>query len=186
MQVLGDQITQELGISLVLLPSYFANAVKTAQSAGISGAPEGHHLIRYDVHGYILRGLARGLGQLLGELAQQALGHGVPADVGVDGEHRHGGGGEGRRVLRRVLLSLLRRRGAAGPAAAQWSGAGRRRRAPFSAWLITKKRILLLIKEVPSNLLRKKLLLFENLQTLNSKLWRRKKPQSLRGPWFPR
>lgn len=40
-----------------------------------------------------LRGLAGGLGQLLGELAQQAVGHGVLADVGLDGEHGHGGGG---------------------------------------------------------------------------------------------
>lgn len=48
-----------------------------------------------------LRGFAGGLGQLLGELAQQAVGHGVLADVGLDGEHRHGagrvgGGGEQR------------------------------------------------------------------------------------------
>lgn len=42
-----------------------------------------------------LRGLARGLGQLLGEVAQQALGHGVLADIGVDGEHGHGGGSGG-------------------------------------------------------------------------------------------
>lgn len=54
MQVLRDQITQEFGVSLVLLPSYFADAVKAAERAGISGAPEGHHLIRYDVHSYVL------------------------------------------------------------------------------------------------------------------------------------
>lgn len=42
-----------------------------------------------------LRGLPGGLGQLLGEVAQQALGHGVLADVGVNGEHGHGGGGGG-------------------------------------------------------------------------------------------
>lgn len=42
-----------------------------------------------------LRGLAGGLGQLLGELAQQAVGHGVLADVGLDGEHGHGGGSGG-------------------------------------------------------------------------------------------
>lgn len=54
MQVLRDQITQELGVSLVLLPSYFADAVKAAERAGIGGAPEGHHLIRYDVHSDVL------------------------------------------------------------------------------------------------------------------------------------
>lgn len=91
-QVLRNHIAQELGVGLVLLPSNFANAVEAAESARIRGAPEGHHLIRYDVHGYVLRGLAGGLGQLLGQLAQQAVGHGVLADVGVDGEHRHGGG----------------------------------------------------------------------------------------------
>lgn len=55
MQVLRDQITQHLGVSLVLLPSYFADAVKAAECAGIGGAPKGHHLVRYDVHSYVLR-----------------------------------------------------------------------------------------------------------------------------------
>lgn len=54
-QVLGDQITEHLGVSLVLLPSYFADAVEAAERAGISGAPEGHHLVRYDVHSDVLR-----------------------------------------------------------------------------------------------------------------------------------
>lgn len=54
MQVLGDEVTQELGVALVLLPSYFADAVKAAERAGISRAPEGHHLVRYDVHSDIL------------------------------------------------------------------------------------------------------------------------------------
>lgn len=54
MQVLRDQITQELGVSLVLLPSYFADAVQAAECAGISGASKGHHLIRYDVHSDVL------------------------------------------------------------------------------------------------------------------------------------
>lgn len=55
MQVLRDQITQELGVGLVLLPSNFANAVQAADRAGIGGAPKGHHLIRYDVHSDVLR-----------------------------------------------------------------------------------------------------------------------------------
>lgn len=55
MQVLRDQITQHLGVSLVLLPSYFADAVEAAERAGISGATKGHHLVRYDVHSYVLR-----------------------------------------------------------------------------------------------------------------------------------
>jgi len=55
MQVLRDQITQELGVSLVLLPSDFANAVKAAERARVSGAPERHHLVRYDVHSDVLR-----------------------------------------------------------------------------------------------------------------------------------
>lgn len=54
MQVLRDQIAQELGVGLVLLPSYFANAVEAAESTGIRGAPEGHHLVRYDVHSDVL------------------------------------------------------------------------------------------------------------------------------------
>lgn len=55
--------------------------------------------------------------------------------------------------------------------------------APSKGKLILKKEILLLRRELPSNLLRKKLLPFESLQTLNSKQWRRKKSQNLRGTW---
>lgn len=54
-QVLCNHIAQQLGVGLVLLPSDFANAVEAAESAGIRGAPKGHHLIRYDVHSYVLQ-----------------------------------------------------------------------------------------------------------------------------------
>lgn len=53
-QVFGDQITQELGVTLVLLPPDFADAVEAAERAGVGGASEGHHLIRYDVHSDVL------------------------------------------------------------------------------------------------------------------------------------
>lgn len=76
-----------------------------------------------------LRGLAGGLGQLLGEVAQQAVGHGVLADVGMDVEHGHGGGGgwRGRRRDRRGAAGPAERSGAAVAALALLVRAGPRR-----------------------------------------------------------
>lgn len=41
-----QQVTQQLGIVLVLLVSYLANAVEKAHGAGVFGAMEGQQLIR--------------------------------------------------------------------------------------------------------------------------------------------
>lgn len=91
-QALGQQATQQLAVGAVLRAADLADAVQAAECTRLTGAAEGHELVRDHVHRDVLDRLASGLRQLLGELGEEPVRHGGAGHVGIHHEHRHDGG----------------------------------------------------------------------------------------------
>ena len=89
------QASQQLAVGAVLRAADLADAVQAAERARLAGAPESRELVRDHVHRAVLRRLARGLRQLLGEIGEEPVRHRGAGHFGVHQEYRHDG--EGRR-----------------------------------------------------------------------------------------